>query len=293
MKLNEVFFMKVHIIADSACDLPIDYFEERNISFLPLSVEMNGEQLKDQIDIKPKQIYDAMREGSTIKTSQASPLQFKEVFTDLASKEVPSLYVAFSSELSGTYQTAMMIRNEVLEEYPNFELTIVDSKCASLGHGLAVKYASDLSESGRPLGEIEAAVKDYCKKMEHIFTVDNLEYLARGGRISKTSAFVGGLLNIKPLLHVEDGKLIPLEKIRGRKKVFRRIIEIMKERGVNLQNQTIAISHGDDQDAANEMKAMIEEAFSPKEIYINYVGAVVGAHAGPGTLAIFFLNDTI
>jgi DegV family protein with EDD domain len=283
--------MNVHIIADSACDLPIEYFEEHSISFLPLSVEMSGEQLRDQKEIKPKQLYDAMRQGVVVKTSQASPLLLKELFTELATKGIPSLYVAFSSELSGTYQTAMMIRNEILEEYPNFELVIIDSKCASLGHGLAVKFATDLAESGKPLAEIENAVTNYCQKMEHIFTVDNLEYLARGGRISKASAFVGGLLNIKPLLHVENGKLVPLEKIRGRKKVFRRMIEIMKERGTNLQNQTIAISHGDDEAAANEIKSLIQESFSPKEIYINYVGAVVGAHAGPGTLAIFFLND--
>lgn len=285
--------MNVHIIADSACDLPLDYFTEHNISFLPLSVELNGEHLQDQKEIKPKQLYDFMREGVIAKTSQASPLLLKELFSELAAKDIPSLYVSFSSELSGTYQTAVMIRNEVIEEYPDFKLSIIDSKCASLGHGLAVKYAADLAENGRSLSEIEAAVKDYCSKMEHIFTVDNLEYLARGGRISKASAFVGGLLNIKPLLHVEDGKLVPLEKIRGRKKVFRRIIEIMKDRGRNLQNQTIAISHGDDLEAANEMKAMIEEAFSPKDIYINYVGAVIGAHSGPGTLAIFFLSDEV
>ncbi|WP_299092674.1 DegV family protein [uncultured Metabacillus sp.] len=285
--------MNVHIIADSACDLPINYFEEHSISFFPLSVEMNGEQLADQKEIKPKQLYDAMREGTVVKTSQASPLSLKELFTSLATKGIPSLYVAFSSELSGTYQTAMMMRNEVLEEYPDFHLSIVDSKCASLGHGLAVKYAKELSEKGQSLSEIETAVTSYCSKMEHIFTVDDLEYLARGGRISKTSAFVGGLLNIKPLLHVENGKLVPLEKIRGRKKVFKRMIEIMRERGVNLKNQTIAISHGDDEKAANELKEMIEEAFSPKEIYINYVGAVVGAHAGPGTLAVFFLNDEL
>ncbi|KKI93591.1 hypothetical protein WQ54_02990 [Bacillus sp. SA1-12] len=285
--------MNVHIIADSACDLPINYFEEHSISFLPLSVEMNGKQLADQKEIKPKQLYDAMREGMVVKTSQASPLLIKELFTSLANKGISSLYVAFSSELSGTYQTAMMMRNEVLEEYPDFKLSIVDSKCASLGHGLAVKYAKELSEKGKSLSEIEEAVTSYCSKIEHIFTVDDLEYLARGGRISKASAFVGGLLNIKPLLHVENGKLVPLEKIRGRKKVFKRMIEIMRERGVNLQNQTIAISHGDDEKTANEMKALIEEAFSPKEIYINYVGAVVGAHAGPGTLAIFFLNDEL
>lgn len=282
--------MNVHILADSASDLPIDYFEENSITFLPLSVEMNGKQFEDQREIKPKQLYDEMREGTVVKTSQISPSLFKDVFTELAKKGIPSLYIAFSSELSGTYQTAMMMRNEVLEDYPDFELSIIDSKCASLGCGLAVKYAVDLAKSGKSLVDIETSVKNFCQKVEHIFTVDHLEYLARGGRISKASAFVGGLLNIKPLLHVEDGKLVPLEKIRGRKKVFRRIIELMKERGVNLQNQTIAISHGDDVESANEMKAIIQEEFNPKEIYINYVGAVIGAHSGPGTLAIFFLN---
>ncbi|MCM3411991.1 DegV family protein [Metabacillus litoralis] len=285
--------MNVHILADSASDLPIEYFQENSITFLPLSVELNGKQLEDQREIKPKQIYEEMRQGTIVKTSQITPSLFKDVFTELAKKGTPSLYVAFSSELSGTYQTAMMMRNEVLEEYPNFQLSIIDSKCASLGCGLAVKYAAELAKSGKSLGEIENAVKTYCQKVEHIFTVDNLEYLARGGRISKASAFVGGLLNIKPLLHVEDGKLIPLEKIRGRKKVFKRIIEIMKERGVNLHNQTIAISHGDDEESANEIKALIQEEFQPKDIYINYVGAVIGAHSGPGTLAIFFLNDEL
>jgi DegV family protein with EDD domain len=285
--------MNVHILADSASDLPIEYFQENSITFLPLSVDLDGKQLEDQREIKPKQIYEEMRQGTVVKTSQISPSLFKDVFTELAKKGTPSLYVAFSSELSGTYQTAMMMRNEVLEEYPDFRLSIIDSKCASLGCGLAVQYAVEIAKSGKTLEEIENAVKNYCQKVEHIFTVDNLDYLARGGRISKASAFVGGLLNIKPLLHVEDGKLIPLEKIRGRKKVFKRIIEIIKERGVNLQNQTIAISHGDDEESANEMKALIQEEFQPKDIYINYVGAVIGAHSGPGTLAIFFLNDEL
>ncbi|APH05947.1 DegV family protein [Bacillus weihaiensis] len=282
--------MSVQIIADSASDLPIDYFEENSLLFLPLTVDLNGEQLKDQIEASPKKIYDAMREGAIAKTSQVSPHVFKETFTDLAKNGTPAVYVAFSSELSGTYQTAMMIRNEVLEEYPEAELSIIDSKCASLGYGLAVMYANELAQEGKSFTEIDQIIRNYCPKIEHIFTVDNLEYLARGGRISKTSAFVGGLLNIKPILHVDDGKLIPLEKIRGRKKVLKRIIEIMKERGVNLQNQRIAISHGDDIDVANEMKALIEQEFSPQEVYIHYVGAVIGAHSGPGTLAIFFLN---
>lgn len=283
--------MTVHILADSASDLPIDFFETNSVSFIPLSVHIKGKDYQDLLTVQPKDVYNSMREGAVVKTSQASPLNLKELFTDLAKGKRSCLYVAFSSELSGTYQTAMMIRNEVVEEFPDFELKIIDTKCASLGLGLAVKYAVELAGNGTTLSELETSVKKYCTKIEHIFTVDNLDYLARGGRISKASAFVGGLLNIKPLLHVEDGKLVPLEKIRGRKKVFRRIIELMNERGKGLQHQTIAISHGDDIEAAQEMKSMIEEAFSPKEIYINMVGSVIGAHSGPGTLAIFFLNE--
>lgn len=285
--------MTVKIIADSASDLPLDFFKKNGVALLPLGVHIGESDYRDLVTISPKEVYDAMREGKVAKTTQISPLDVKETFTELAKKQMPALYVAFSSELSGTYQTAVMIGNEVKEEFPDFELAIIDSKSASLGLGLAVKHAVQLANNGKTLHEIEASVKDFCEHTEHIFTVDNLEYLARGGRISKASAFVGGLLNIKPLLHVEDGKLIPLEKIRGKKKVLRRVIELMKERGIALENQTIAISHGDDEETALELKSMIEAEFHPKEIYINTVGCSVGAHSGPGTIAIFFLNKTI
>ncbi|PLR68926.1 DegV family protein [Bacillus sp. UMB0893] len=285
--------MTVKIIADSASDLPLDFFEKNGVALLPLGVHIGKSDYRDLVTISPKEVYDAMREGKVAKTTQISPLDVKETFTELAKKQMPALYVAFSSELSGTYQTAVMIGNEVKDEFPDFELAIIDSKSASLGLGLAVKHAVQLANNGKTLHEIEASVKDFCEHTEHIFTVDNLEYLARGGRISKASAFVGGLLNIKPLLHVEDGKLIPLEKIRGKKKVLRRVIELMKERGIALENQTIAISHGDDEETALEIKSMIEAEFHPKEIYINTVGCSVGAHSGPGTIAIFFLNKTI
>lgn len=283
--------MTVQVITDSGCDLPLNYYEENSVSLVPLHVQLNETEYEDLIEIDPKSVFEAMRNGEIAKTSQASPIHFKELFIQFAQKGVPCVYIAFSSELSGTYQTSVMIKNEVLEQYPNFEITIIDSKCASLGQGLAVKYAVQLAKEGKTISEIEETVKNYCIKIEHIFTVDNLEYLARGGRISKASAFVGSLLNIKPLLHVEDGKLIPLEKIRGRKKLFRRIIELMEERGASLEKQTIAISHGDDEKAALEIKTMIEEQFAPKEVIVNMIGATIGAHSGPGTIAIFFLND--
>jgi len=285
--------MSVKIIADSGCDLPYSFLKEHEISLIPLIVHLNGKDYEDFLTIEPKQVYAAMRNGEVAKTSQASPSKIKEVFTQHAKENIPSIYVAFSSQLSGTYQTAMMMRAEVLEEYPNFQLAIIDSKCASLGLGLIVAKAAELAKQGMPYEQLCNTISSYCKHMEHIFTVDDLEFLARGGRISRTSAFVGGLLNIKPLLHVEDGRLVPLEKIRGRKKVMRRIVELMAERGANLQQQTIAISHGDDEEAALELKAKIQEQFGCDRFLISPIGAAIGAHAGPGTLALFFLNHEI
>lgn len=285
--------MSIHIVADSGCDLPYSFLQERNISFLPLIVHLNNTDYEDFVTIDPKQVYDAMRNGEVAKTSQASPLKMKELFTELAQSGRPAVYIAFSSQLSGTYQTAMMVREEVLEQYPNFQLTIIDSKCASLGLGLVVMKASELAQQRMPYEQLCETVSSYCRHMEHIFTVDDLEFLARGGRISKTSAFVGGILNIKPLLHVEDGKLIPIEKIRGRKKVFKRMIELMEERGNDLQKQVIGISHGDDEEAALELKRMIEEKFGCTRFFISPIGGAIGAHAGPGTLALFFLNEYI
>lgn len=285
--------MSIHIVADSGCDLPYSFLQERNISFLPLIVHLNNNDYEDFVTIEPKQVYDAMRNGEVAKTSQASPLKMRELFTELAESGRPAVYIAFSSQLSGTYQTAMMVREEVLEQYPEFQLTIIDSKCASLGLGLVVMKASELAQKGMAYEQLCETISAYCRHMEHIFTVDDLEFLARGGRISKTSAFVGGILNIKPLLHVEDGKLIPIEKIRGRKKVFKRMIERMEERGNDLQKQVIGISHGDDEEAALELKRMIEEKFGCTRFFISPIGGAIGAHAGPGTLALFFLNEYI
>jgi len=285
-----VYDLNVHIIADSGCDLPLTFFDHENTSFVPLRVQINETDYEDLKTIDPKDVYEFMRKGNVAKTSQASPETFLEIFTNIAKKGQPALYIAFSSELSGTYQTAIMMKEQVKEEYPDFELEIIDSKCASLGHGLLVKKAVELSDSGASLQEITETVKEMSEHMEHLFTVDELEYLARGGRISKAQAFVGGLLNIKPLLHVDNGRLIPLEKIRGKKKLYRKLMDLMEERGVNLSNQTVAISHGDDVEAALELKKMIEERFQPKDVYMNIIGAAIGAHSGPGTLALFFLN---
>ena len=284
-------FMQVKILADSACDLPKSFYEENNVTLLPLKVHLDGEEYEDVKNIDPKTVYDAIRNGSTPKTSQTSPLLFEEVFTQMAERNEDGIYIAFSSELSGTYSTAVMILDQVKEKYPNFNLTIVDTKCASLGVGLIVKEAAMLAMNNASKQDILNDVRFRSEHMEHLFTVEDLDYLAKGGRVSKASAFLGGLLNIKPILNVEDGKLVPIEKIRGKKKVLRRIIEIMNERGANMGEQTIGISHADNEELAQEMRAMIEEEFHPKEVYISNIGSAIGAHTGAGTISIFFLNQ--
>ena len=283
--------MQVKILADSACDLPKSFYQQHNVTLIPLNVHINGEEYEDVKNIDPKTVYTAIRNGIVPKTSQASPLLFEQVFTEMAEKNEDGIYIAFSSQLSGTYSTAVMILDQVKEKYPNFHLTIIDTKCASLGQGLIVMEAARQAAANVPKEEIVEDIKFRALHMEHLFTVEDLDYLAKGGRLSKASAFLGGLLNIKPILNVEDGKLVPIEKIRGQKKVFRRIIELMKERGSNLDQQIIGISHADTEETALEVKAMIEAEFHPKEVYVSSIGAAIGAHTGAGTISIFFLNQ--
>ncbi|MEK3887417.1 DegV family protein [Bacillus sp. FSL K6-3431] len=283
--------MKIKLFADSASDLPLSFFEENNVGLFPLQVHIDNNDYKDLQTIKPEQIYEKIRSGKMPKTSQVSPQYFEEQFTNLAKSDETGIYIAFSSELSGTYQTAVMIRDQVKETYPNLDLTIIDSKSASLGLGLVVLAAAEQIKNGASKEEIINEAIFRCSHMEHLFTVEDLDFLARGGRLSKASAFLGGLLNIKPLLHVEDGKLVPIEKIRGKKKLIKRILDVIEERGADLNNQIIGISHGDDEATALEVKKMIEDRFGTQKFYINLIGAVIASHAGPGTLALFFLNE--
>lgn len=282
--------MSVKILTDSACDLPFSFFEENDVTLFPLKVHLDDTEYEDLVTIDPKTVYQAIREGKVPKTSQASPLAFEESFTKMAENKQDGIYIAFSSELSGTYQTAVMIRDQVKENHPDFNLTIIDTKCASLGFGLIVKEAARLAKENKSKEEIIKDIEFRCQHMEHLFTVHDLDYLAKGGRVSKASAFLGGLLNIKPLLNVEDGKLIPLEKHRGKKKLLRRIIELINERGESLDNQVIGISHADDEETAKEMRDLIAQELNAKDFYISSIGAAIGSHTGSGTIAIFFMN---
>jgi len=280
------------IFTDSGCDLPKSYYEENDVVLLPLRVQLNNKEYEDVISIDSKEIYDAIRQGAQPKTSQVSPELFLKHFEELAKNDEEGIYIAFSSELSGTYSTAQMIRNQVLEQYPSLKLVIIDSKCASLGHGLVVEEAVRLRNIGVSLEDMASKINTLAPQVEHLFTVEDLDYLAKGGRVSKASAFLGGLLSIKPILNVEDGKLVPIEKSRGRKKALNRMLDLMQERGGSFTNKIVGISHSDDAAFANEAKAFIQERFSPQAVQITMIGSAIGSHVGPGTIAIFFTNKS-
>ncbi|SHH95610.1 DegV family protein [Sporanaerobacter acetigenes] len=286
--------MAVKILSDSACDLPDEILEEYNIDILPILVSKDDEEYLDKVTIDPKKMYDDMRNGVVYKTSQIPPYMFEEKFEEIAKSGESTIYICFSSGLSGTYNTSLIVRDSIKERYSNLDLDIVDSRSASVGFGLLVYKAAKMAKEGKSKEEILKMLDFYVAHIEHIFTVDNLEYLFRGGRVSRAQAFVGGLLNIKPILDIpEDGTLRPAEKVRGRNKVLNRMLEIMEERGGNadLKNQTIGINHGDDLEGALKLKEMIEEKYGCTDFVINIIGCAIGAHSGPGTLSVFFLNE--
>lgn len=282
--------MAVRILTDSACDLPETLRKDYGVDVLPLHVMCEDGEYLDGVDIQPGEMLQKMRHGKVYKTAQVSPGMFRETLEQYAKSGDSCVYIGFSSGLSATYQSGVLAINELLESYPGFQVAAIDTKCASLGQGLVVYQAARMAEAGKKQEEIAAAAARLARQMEHIFTVDDLEYLYRGGRVSRAAAMVGGILNIKPVLHVDDGKLVPIEKIRGRSKAMKRMVELMAARGTDLANQVIGISHGDDLDAAEKLSALIQKEHGCKEFVVNTIGCAIGAHSGPGTLSVFFLN---
>lgn len=285
--------MVIKILTDTGCDLPKEYIDKYEIDVLPLVVTREEKEYQDGIDITPKELYDGMRGGTIYKTAQISLNNFIRKFTEYAKNKDTVIYICFSSGLSGTYETALLAKQTVLEEHPDLDLEIIDSKAATGGQGLIVEKAGRIAKEGKSKEEIIETINFYVDNMEHIFIVDDMEYLFRGGRISKTTALVGGLLNIKPILEInEEGKLVAIDKARGKQKALKRMLDIMEERsnGANLKVQTIGISHGDSLREAEKFKKIIEERFGPDKFIIDFVGCAIGAHTGPGIITLFFLK---
>ncbi len=282
--------MSIQIISDSACDLPADIIAENDIEVIPFHVLLDGVDYLDGQTIQPVELYQKMRQGALPKTAQISPFQFIEVFTKYVNKGKQCLYIAFSSKMSGTCDAGRMAAQHVKREHPGSVIEVVDTQGGALAQGLSVYAAAKMAQAGKSMQQIIAEITLRARHTEHIFSVDDLEYLFRGGRVSRISSFVGNLLNVKPILHVKEGCMIPIEKVRGKAKAIKRIVELMAERGANLKDQIVAINHADDLTSALKLKNLIEQRFGTSEFIINTVGCVLGSHIGIGGVAAFFLN---
>ncbi|OLS02051.1 DegV family protein [Tissierella creatinophila] len=287
--------MTINIMSDSGCDLPQELIETYNINIIPIFVLEGEKEYLDKIDITPEKVFNDMKEGKVYKTAQITPEIFINHFREYAKKDEGVIYLSLSGGLSGTYGSALIAKGAVESEYPNADITVIDSKAVSGGQGFIVLEAAKMVKNNIEKEKIIERINKMTENIEHIFTIDDMEYLYRGGRISKAQNLIGGLLSIKPVLWVNDGILEPLEKVRGKNKVLKVIIDIIKKTkgDTDLKKQSIIISHANDIESALKLKDMMIEEFGIDEPLINTIGAVIGAHAGPGTVAVFFLKENI
>lgn len=286
---------KFIITTDTTADLPEDYIARHNLGIMSLTYTMEGVTYDREHPMDVKEFYAKMREGQLPTTSQVNPETAKEIFRDLADKnDCDILHIAFSSGLSGSYNSARVAAEELAEENFPHRIVVIDSLCASLGEGLLVHKAVSLMENGKSLDEIAEWVENNKLHLVHNFTVDDLFHLYRGGRVSKTAAFLGTVINLKPILHVDDeGHLIPLSKVRGRKKSLLALVDSMEKQmgSYRDQNDIVFISHGDCIEDAQFVADQVKERFGIDSFLINYVGSTIGAHSGPGTIALFYLGE--
>ncbi len=287
--------MSIKIYSDSCSDMPLEMVNELGVSIIPLTFTIDGEDYPDDFgkSMPIVEFYNRVRKGSMPKTALINTQRYIDVFSKELKAGNDVLYLCFSSALSGSYQCAVTAKEELLVKYPNANLEIVDSKCASFGEGLFVNYVVDKMKEKVDFAELTEYAKDLQSSVCHLFTVDDLNHLARGGRASNVSAVLGTALKIKPVLHVDDeGRLVLLNKQRGRAKALKELVRLMEESANADTDQTVFISHGDCIDEAKQLGDMIKEAFpNVKKIEYSFIGPVVGAHAGPGTIALFFIGS--
>ena len=284
--------MALKIITDSASDTPRWVVDEFNLHVIPTPVVIDEKDYFDGKTIMPEEFYSILRSGREVKTYHINSQMFYDNFLPYAKKGEEVIYICFSTGIAGTYNAANIAKAELIEQYPEFDITIIDSKCASTGFGLVTYYALLMQQKGAAKQEIIDGIRWHCEHMEQIFTVNTLEYLFKGGRLSRTSAIAGGLLDIKPIIHVNDsGALEAIEKVRGRKKALKRLVELTGERGAILDKQIIGIVHGDDAQTMEAVKRQLVEAYNSRKFMENYVGCAIGAHTGPGIIGITFLNE--
>lgn len=288
--------MDFEIVTDSSSNLVEEMIDDFGLHVLPLTFMVDGEEYQSYLKGQHtdlKQFYTMMREGKIITTSLPNLAESEALMRGLLEQGRDILYLGFSSGLSGTFEATELLMRDLAAEFPERTLCAMDTLAASGGEGLLVWHAVQRARAGASIGEVRDWVEENKLHLAHWFTVDDLMFLFRGGRVSKTAAWAGTMLNIKPVMHVDDeGHLIPLEKVRGRKKSLNALVDHMEKSAVQpIDQQMVFITHGDCLEEAEYVADQVKERFGVKEVVINYVDPVIGAHSGPGTMALFFLAD--
>ncbi|HOI47307.1 MAG TPA: DegV family protein [Bacilli bacterium] len=284
------------LATDSCSDLPNSLVESMNLKVIPLSVTIENKtyfHYPDERELSIEAFYDMLRNKKVAKTSLINVGEFLAFFEPILKEGNDILYIGFSSALSGTFQSSQIAAQELAETYPDRKIITVDSLSASMGQGLLVWHAYQEKLSGKSIEEVAKWIETNKLNLCHLFTVDDLGTLKRGGRLSETAAFLGTLLKVKPILHVSnEGKLVPIKKARGRQSSLTTIVELMRSLIVNPESQTIFISHGDSMEDAAAVGTMIQTEFKIKDIVYNNIGPIIGAHSGPGTISVFFVGNS-
>lgn len=284
--------MSYKIITDTCCDFPAEMYKELDLEVCPLTVLYKGQSYTTYSEQWLKDLYEGLRHGEIATTAAVNPEGWKNVIEPVLQQGMDVLVLAFSSGLSTTYQSAVIAAQDLQELYPERKINVVDTLCASLGQGLLVYHACKKRDEGYSLEELTQWCEQNKLHLCHWFTADDLMYLKRGGRVSAATALAGTLLQIKPILHVDDeGHLIKVGTARGRKAAISAICNKVGELGIPGSNDTVFICHGDCLEDAKTLEAMLKEKYNIQNVFIYYIGAVIGAHAGPGTMSVFFLGE--
>ncbi|MDD6327041.1 MAG: DegV family protein [Lachnospiraceae bacterium] len=282
------------IIADTTNDLPMSFTEENGIDLVPLLYEIDGQAYGRDCNLTPKEFYDKMREGAATKTAAANIDEISEHFEPFLREDKDIIFMCLSSGISSTASNAFICKSELEEKYPEATICVIDSLCASGGQGMLLYRAIQNKKNGMTVEENYKNLEEIKMNIVHKFTVEDLKYLQRGGRISKAAATIGTMINLKPLLHVDnEGKLVAETKVRGRKKSLQQLVRNMGPcMGSFADKQdVIIICHADVEEDAKYTAQLIEELYHPGEIIFSGITPTIGAHSGPGTIAIFFMGD--
>lgn len=278
---------KVHIVTDTACDLPVEVLREKGIRVVPMTVNFPDRSYEDGVDLKPEEFYRLLTGGGRIpSTAQPTPQAFFNPLQEITEQGDEAVVITISTGMSGTYESVVLAREELARPEA---VSIFDSKTASMGEGLIVLAAAEMAEAGKSREEIIGDLESMRSRLSSVFTLETLEYLQKGGRVSKLQAMAGEILNIKVILEVNmEGRIVPREKVRGRQRAVKRLLEIMAAEGRELTAQQVAVSHSQAKEEAAALAREIKDRFGVKNVVVGEITATVGTHVGPGCLALFF-----